>query len=240
MQPTVLFCADPFEPNKVDPDFEEELMAARKQGFSTLLFNYEDLTNPERAEQACKRIKVTDVLTPIIYRGWMLTPKQYSFLYEELLSKNYKLINTPAEYQNCHYLPDSLRFIETHTPKTVYERFSDEHSIARLKEKAQVFGNKAVIIKDYVKSEKHDWETACFVPDASDAVRLESTIRNLIRLRDKYLNEGIVVREFVELNDLTIHSKSGMPLAEEYRLSESVKRLLYTICKKYGDWPCNN
>lgn len=83
-----------------------------------------------------------------------------------------------------------------------------------LLEKTKVFGQKPVILKDYVKSEKHDWETACFVVNASDTDKLKKSITKLVELRDKYLNEGIAVREFIELNNLTIHSKSGMPLTE--------------------------
>lgn len=30
------------------------------------------------------------------------------------------------------------------------------------------FGDRPVIIKDYVKSRKHEWLGACFIPDASD------------------------------------------------------------------------
>lgn len=156
----------------------------------------------------------------------MLTPKQYAILYSDLLSKNYKLVNTPEEYQNCHYLPDSLKFIENRTPRTVFEKFDHETSIDTLIEKTKVFGPKAVILKDFVKSEKHDWETACYVPDASDTEKLKQSINNLIELRGKYLNEGIVVREFIALNDLTTHSKSGMPLTEEYRLFFFNKKLV--------------
>ena len=39
-----------------------------------------------------------------------------------------------------------------------------------------------------------------------------------LELQGPDLNEGIVIREFIPLNDLTIHSKSGMPLKQEYRL----------------------
>ncbi len=48
----------------------------------------------------------------------------------------------------------------------------------------------------------------------------------MVELRGHQLNEGIVVREFISLNDLTIHSKSGMPLTEEYRLFFFNKKLL--------------
>jgi len=37
-------------------------------------------------------------------------------------------------------------------------------------------------------------------------------------LRDNCFNEGIVIREYIELNKLVKHSKSSMPLSEEYRL----------------------
>lgn len=214
----ILFCESPFQANKVDEDFEDQFKAAKDNGFDTLLFNFEDLTKENGFAKATKRIRPSDELVKVIYRGWMLTPKQYSILYNDLRAKNYQLINNPVEYQNCHYLPDSLKFIEGKTPKTVFEKFEHEDSINKLLEKSKVFGRKPVILKDYVKSEKHDWETACFVADAANTDSLRKTIKNLIELRGKYLNEGIVVRAFVELNDLTVHSKSGMPLTEEYRL----------------------
>jgi hypothetical protein len=47
---------------------------------------------------------------------------------------------------------------------------------------------------------------------------LKKSIQNLINLRENNLNEGIVIREYIELNILAKHSKSGMPLSEEYRL----------------------
>lgn len=222
----ILFCESPFHPNKVDEDFEDQFVSAKENGFKILLFNYEDLISGNRFLLATKRIKPNNKLVSVIYRGWMLTPKQYSILYNDLLSKHFKLINTVEEYQKCHYLPDSLKFIESRTPKTVFEKFDNENSIDKLIEKSKIFGQKPVIIKDYVKSEKHDWGTACFVADASDTGKFKKSIIKLVKLRDKYLNEGIVVREFVELNDLTIHSRSGMPLKEEYRLFFCNKKLV--------------
>lgn len=228
----MLFCESPFQWNNVDEDFEDQFISAKENGFETLLFNFEDLTSEGRCLLATRRIKSQDKLAHAIYRGWMLTPKQYSILYNDLLSKKIKLINTVEQYQNCHYLPDSLKFIESRTPKTIFEKFDDENSLDRLLEKSKIFGTKSVILKDYVKSEKHDWETACFVSDVSDTNKLKQSITKLVELRGKYLNEGIVIREFVELNDLTIHSKSGMPLTEEYRLFFYNKKLIGI----YGYW----
>lgn len=225
-QPCILFCESPLEPNKVDPDFQEEFLCAQQNNFSAIIFNYEDLTNTERFDQATKKIKPAVDVTPLIYRGWMLTPEQYSKLFNSLLLKNYRLVNTVREYQNCHYLPDSLKFIAGKSPQTIYEKFIDSNSIDGLIEKAKIFQTRAVIIKDYVKSEKHHWETACFVQNAADSLKLKETINNLLQLRGKYLNEGIVIREFVELKNLTRHSISGMPLTEEYRLFFLNKKLI--------------
>jgi hypothetical protein len=224
--PCILFCEDPFESNKADPDYIEEFLVVKQLGFETLVFNFEDLTSEDRYEQATRKIKPAAGNKKVIYRGWMLTPKQYALLYNNLLKKNYKLINTVEQYQNCHYLPDSLQFIEGRTPKTIFKKIEDAHSIDKLVTAAKVFGSNPVILKDYVKSEKHDWETACFVPDATDAAQLKRSVEKLIELRGKYLNEGIVIRAFIELNALTIHSKSGMPLTEEYRLFFFNKKLL--------------
>ena len=222
----ILFCESPLQSNKVDEDFEDQFISAKENGFGALLFNFEDLTSTDRFALATKRITHNDKPARVIYRGWMLTPKQYSILYNDLLSKNFQLINTPEEYQNCHYLPDSLRFIESRTPKSVFEKFDNGNSIDKLLETSKIFGQNPVILKDYVKSEKHDWETACFVPDASNTNKLRSSIDKLVELRGTHLNEGIVIREFIELNDLAIHSKSGMPLTEEYRLFFCNKQLV--------------
>lgn len=224
--PYILFCENPIQSNLVDEDFNDQFVSASENGFKTLLFNYDDLISADRWSIATNRIKQNEEIANVIYRGWMLTPKQYAILYNQLLSKNYKLINTVEEYQNCHYLPDSLKFIESRTPQTVFEKYDNERSIDNLIEKSKIFGDKAVILKDYVKSEKHNWETACYVKHASDINSLKQSINKLIELRDKYLNEGIVIREFVGLNDLTIHSKSGMPLTEEYRLFFCNKKLV--------------
>jgi hypothetical protein len=43
-------------------------------------------------------------------------------------------------------------------------------------------------------------------------------IEQFLQLQGNDLNEGIVIREYVELENLTIHTKSGMPLKQEYRL----------------------
>ena len=129
-------------------------------------------------------------------------------------------------------MPDSLRFINSYTPKTVFQRIETVNDINLVIEKSRIFCGKPVIIKDYVKSEKHYWDTACFVKNSSDTGKLKETINNFIELRGDSFEEGIVIREYVELNNLAKHSKSGMPLSEEYRLFFCNQKLLHT----YSYW----
>ncbi|GHT69816.1 hypothetical protein FACS1894110_20040 [Spirochaetia bacterium] len=218
----ILFCENPLAHNRVEPDFEPEYTASKQNGFEPLLFNYDEFLR-KNYETAIKKVSKNKSKEKIIYRGWMLTPVQYSTIYEILLNKNYELLNTGKEYQNCHYLPDSLKYINGYTPVTIYEKTGN---ISALIERASIFSDRPVIIKDYVKSEKHNWDTACFVKNASNKNDLKEKINNFMELRGEYLNEGIVLREYVELNNVTTHSKSGMPLSEEYRLFFMYNRLL--------------
>ena len=206
----LLFCEDTLNSNNVDTAFIEEYEAAKNNDFYVLLYNFE--------KKLLRKKKANNETEIIIYRGWMINPTEYKILYDDLLAKNYRLINNPIEYQNCHYLPDSLKFIEKYTPKTIFQKIENKNDVDILVEKTKIFNGNSVIVKDYIKSEKHYWDTACFVANSNDKIKLTMIINNLIELRGDYLNEGIVVREYIELNNLTKHSKSGMPLSEEYRL----------------------
>lgn len=215
----ILFCDNPLDNKAVDPDFADEFAAAKENGFTAHLFSFEKLTQDENALASIGKVKPHESLRTIIYRGWMLKPKQYSALYEGLLSKNFKLINSPTEYQNCYYLPDSYRFIKEYMPETVWLSVRNQQVDYK-----QVFGSMAlfadspVIVKDFVKSQKHYWETACYIPSASDENKVKAVIEKFVKLQGADLNEGLIIREFVALNDLSIHSKTRMPLKQEYRL----------------------
>ena len=216
--PVILFCEDPFNSKHVDPDFLEQYEAALKVGFTAIFFSFDELIQGDNPERAIRKINPSEKQVEVLYRGWMLTVAQYETLFDLLRSKNYWLINNPTAYRHCHYLPENLSVIRAFTPETISRKIENERDIDLLIQQASIFGEKPVIIKDYVKSEKHHWETACYVKNAADNSLLKNAIQTLITLRGNSFNEGICVREFVELKPLTIHTKSGMPLTEEYRL----------------------
>lgn len=210
----LLFCDSVIDPKQVEPDYEQEYQTSKALGFKTLLFSLEEL-NDGTPKAALKYIPTQDHNTKAIYRGWMLTPIVYTTLYNALLHKNITLQTTPQAYTHCHYLPETYTKIKAHTPKTLWTTDVTPNAITAL---AKPFGNTPIIVKDYVKSEKHHWEDACYIPDASNTTQVHKVVNRFLELRGRYLNKGIVFRQFETLEHLTTHSKSGMPLTKEYRL----------------------
>jgi hypothetical protein len=214
----ILFCSNPLNSKEVDPDYKSEYLAAKKVGLSIDLINFEDIieNNPQKA---VKKIASSEVEEIGIYRGWMLSPANYEKLYNELLLKGIRLINNPMNYKHCHYLPESYSKIMDYTPKSTWiEKEALNTSFENLYELTKSFGHNPVILKDYVKSCKHQWNDACYIPDAADKENLNRVVRNFIELRGEDFEGGIIIREFVNLEFLTEHPKSNMPLSKEFRL----------------------
>jgi hypothetical protein len=80
------------------------------------------------------------------------------------------------------------------------------------------FGEKPIIVKDYVKSRKHEWNEARYIPSASDRQVVERVVTRFLHVQGEDLNEGLVFREIIDFEPLASHSKSHMPLTREFRL----------------------
>tara|TARA_Y100001933_G_C18867495_1_gene508557 strand:+ start:47 stop:937 length:891 start_codon:yes stop_codon:yes gene_type:complete len=210
----IIFCDSVFDNNIIEPDYEKEKNSALKNGLQFSLISYEELV-AGNTSKALKNISKKESEEFGIYRGWMLTPEEYNNLFEGLLTKGIKLINSTSNYKHCHCLPESFHLIKLKTPKSVWTTNLDESNILKL---AKEFGQNPIILKDYVKSEKHNWEEACYIENANDKSKVKSTVSKFLELRSNSLNQGIVFRQFEKLQFLTNHSQSGMPLTLEYRL----------------------
>ena len=214
----VIYCSDPLRPRQVDDAYADELAAAEQVGFEHALVSYEALVDERDAERAVRRAPEQPQETLAIYRGWMLRPEQYAQLYQALLDKGIRLISDPAQYRHCHYLPESYAAIAGQTPRSVWLPTGPELDMDRVMALLEPFGDLPVIVKDYVKSRKHEWNEACFIPSATDRAEVERVVRRFMELQGPDLAEGLVFREFVDLQPIGSHPKSGMPLTEEYRL----------------------
>lgn len=231
----IIYCDNVFDNKIIEPDYENEKQSAINAGFDFSLMSFEELTDGN-VLTALRFVKESESKEFGIYRGWMLTPNQYKNLYIGLLKKNIELINSPVEYKHCHYLPNSYNKIESKTPKSNWTTELTNESILEL---IKDFGEAPIIVKDFVKSEKHNWEEACFIPNASNSDNVKSIVDKFIELRGDSLNEGLVFRQFEELEFLTNHSKSGMPLTKEFRIFFANKKIVkvfdYWDEGEYGD-----
>jgi hypothetical protein len=214
----VIFCNDPLKPRQPDEAYLAEVNAVKALGLDYALVSYEALVSEHDSAKAVRR--VPDEAQPQLglYRGWMLRPAQYAELYPALADKGIRLINSPSAYTHCHYLPESYSTINASTPKSVWLKLTDDLPIDEIMALLQPFGTGPVILKDFVKSQKHYWHEACFIPSAADREAVERVVRRFLELQGEFLNEGLVFREFVEFEPLTTHAKSGMPLTKEFRM----------------------
>ena len=214
----ILFCSDPLAPAQSDRAYDAEVAAARANGLEFELVNFERLTRDGNAALATRRINAREAPETAIYRGWMLQPRDCQLLYNALKERNLILINDPDAYRHCHYLPESYSIIQELTPQTIWMPLDGEPDFDLIMLKLQFFGNNPVIVKDYVKSRKHEWLEACYIPDASNRDEVERVAKRFLGLQGEELNEGLVFRQWIDLKQIGKHPRSEMPLAREFRL----------------------
>nr|WP_315036957.1 ATP-grasp domain-containing protein [uncultured Lachnoanaerobaculum sp.] len=202
-----IFCSHPLNKKSVDEDYMEEYQAAGLN-HSCALFSYEDL------EVGKLSLYGEDIKGLTIYRGWMMSPNMYENFYNLLLERGIQLINTPKEYAKYHLLPGWYKDFERCTPFSIWSESKNIQDVLKLTDGLEG----AFIIKDYVKSRKHEWYDACFIKDIRDKENTERVINNFINRQDSNLEGGIVLRKFESLKSIGNHKDSGMPISEEYRI----------------------
>lgn len=199
----ILFPSEPYELKTLDPDFADQREAARAAGFETALIDTDEM-----------RVAANGLTGPCLYRGWMLTPKRYGDMCELLARRGLELLTSPEQYRYCHYLPEWYNDFREETPQSLWTVGSDYE----LGAVAKTFGQRALVLKDYVKSEKHYWKQACFIPSAQDPDHARSVVEKFLELRYGEPEGGLVFREFLPFQSIGTHQTSGMPLTLEYRL----------------------
>lgn len=211
-----LFCNHPLYPRRADEDYEEEFQAARKRGYSCALFSYEDLAAGELT------LYGEEISGLTIYRGWMMKPAMYRDFYERLEKRGIALINAPEEYEHYHLLPRWYDDFKNETAESVWtagDRVEDVLLAGR-----QLTGS--WIVKDYVKSRKHEWYEACFIKNIQEESAFRKTAETFIARQGEDLVGGVVLRKYEKLRQIGFHEQSGMPLAEEYRVFVYAGRIL--------------
>jgi hypothetical protein len=219
--PRILFPSNPLQPRKADFDFEQQQRAALDAGFETGIVDTDRCELARGASQG-----------PALYRGWMVSADRYRDLFDALGAHGVRLLTDPHAYRFCHHLPGWYAKLEGHTPRTAWFPDGRDWTPELVTEQ---LGDGPLIVKDYVKSAKHYWHEACFIPNPES---LEGVARKFLELRGEDLEGGLVFRHYLPFASIGQHPKSGMPLTLEYRGFFWNGRLLYA--DRYwevGDYP---
>lgn len=231
----VVFCSDPFDPRRPDDAYADEAATVERLGIARALIDYEALVHEGDAARAVRRVTPRDGPALALFRGWMLTPARYAALHEALASRGLALINSPDAYRHAHHFPASYPVIAGRTPASVWTPYGPDTSIGDIMTLLRPFGDRPLVLKDYVKSRKHEWAEACYIPSAADRAAVERVVRRFVALQGDDLNEGLVFREYAPLEPLGAHPRSGMPLSREYRAFYLDGRPVYRTAYWEGD-----
>ncbi|MGW7637756.1 GNAT family N-acetyltransferase [Streptomyces decoyicus] len=207
-RPLLLFPGDPLRPRLgaapgrrlgADPHFAAEAAAAQSAGAATAVLDHEALAAGD-AEGAVARVPRD--AGPVWYRGWMLPAGRYTELSAALTARGCRLLTSPAAYRSAHELPGWYATFRALTPHSVWLPCAPGRPPERaaLAELAEAFGAaggpRPLVVKDWVKSRKHEWDEAAYVPDAADTERLASVVGRFVDLQEEFLTGGVVLRAF--------------------------------------------
>jgi hypothetical protein len=186
----LLVPSDPLRPRRPDPHFAPEAAAAPGLGFDVAVVDHDALTRPDGAAEAVRRVPGG---ATAIYRGWMLRPERYAAFAAALADRDVTLRTTPAAYRAAHELPGWYGAFRAHTPESVWTQSASLDELAAL---AAGLGTGAAVLRDHVKSAKHDWHGAAFIPDVTDEAAVRRVAARFLELRGEDLAGGLVLRRF--------------------------------------------
>ncbi|WP_328791953.1 ATP-grasp domain-containing protein [Streptomyces sp. NBC_00273] len=192
---TVLYCRDPLNERRADAHFAAQARQLRDAGGTALLIDHDALLAGD-AERAVAR--VPEGAGAVWYRGWMIPSGHYAALDAALRRRGGELVVTPEAYRRAHELPGWYETFAGLTPVSGWlpaaaGAVPDPEGLAAL---VAGLPPGAAIVKDYVKSRKHEWDEACYVPDLADRAALNRVVARLVELQGEFLAGGVVVRAF--------------------------------------------
>ncbi|MFI5865137.1 ATP-grasp domain-containing protein [Streptomyces sp. NPDC051546] len=195
MSTTVLYCCDPLNGRRPDAHFAEEARAVRSAGGGVGLIDHDALLAGE-AGRAVAGVPAGS--GPLWYRGWMVPAGRYAALDEALRERGNALRVGPEAYRRAHELPGWYEAFAGLTPPSRWLATPPGKTPepARLADAAAALPSRAGIVKDYVKSRKHEWAEACHLPDLADRAAVHRVVNRFVELQGEDLAGGVVLRAF--------------------------------------------
>lgn len=225
----LLFPRNPMMKKLPDSLFEHEYDAAQSLGFACLLFSEEVLSH-EGADQAMRMLPEGGG-EPLLYRGWIFSEEVYREFFQAVSSRRYRLVSTPEQYAEVTYFPNYYSKIREASPPAVWTDTADAYLAWS---RSRQLGDGPFVLKDHIKSAKHRWHDACFVPQGAGREQFESIAEALQREQGSSFHRGFVVKQYVPLRSRGT-SPREYPMNEEYRLFFWHRQLL--TASHYHDQP---
>lgn len=210
----ILFPSRPGHIGEVDSAFAAERDAAVKAGFA---IGYVDIAGASFGDSlsVSSNVRKGD---KALYRGWILRPEVY-----QELSTRADLVTSPTDYERTYSLPKWYgEFGAMLTPPTSWIGERSGLPIAEYVQLVCAVVKKdhlraPFIVKDYLKSRKHEWYDSCYADTFEDLTRV---VTNFVtrQLQDNSFVGGVVVRECVPLAKIGVHPKTQQPLGDEVRV----------------------
>jgi hypothetical protein len=177
-----LFPSDYFKPQRVDSAYTEQCDRLQASGFDTSVISLENL-----ALGTAKIYPQPDPDERLIYRGWMISPDDYSLLVNAVRNTGADLWIDRDEYLRTHYLPNWYPLLPDLTPETYW--FNTD---ADLESELIKLGWHQFFIKDYVKSLKTSIGSII-----NDPAEISTVVAEMQKFRGT-IEGGICVRKFEE------------------------------------------
>lgn len=210
----ILFPSHPLHRCQADPEYAAEYQAATAAGFACELYDVDRLREgnaPAALEQCARAAEPSEA---ILHRGWMLRCWAYGSLHRELLALGYQPVVSPVQYAEAHYLPNAYPLLAGHTPES---RWLAGNDVRAAWEVYQELSDGDVIVKDFVKSAKHRWQDACFIPARTPYARFKDVLLTMLYVRGDAFEKGFVFRRVHPLACNGVHV-CGRPKHDEVRL----------------------
>ncbi|MFJ8886642.1 ATP-grasp domain-containing protein [Streptomyces sp. NPDC102402] len=194
--PGFLFCRDPLRRGHPDPRFAQEVAAARRAGARIALLDHDALLAGDTRAATGRVARDSGAYG---YRGWMIPPGRYEELERTLTGRGCSLLTDASAYRTAHELPGWYEAFAGLTPRSVWRALSAGEALPGPAVWSGLAGSLAPgpgIVKDFVKSRKHEWHEACFVPELADVDRLTGVVGRFVELQGDFLAGGVVLREY--------------------------------------------
>ncbi|MFE7241304.1 ATP-grasp domain-containing protein [Streptomyces sp. NPDC057580] len=200
-----LFCSDPLRSTRPDAQFAGEAETVRECGGRVALLDHDALL---AGDLGAALARVERGSGPYWYRGWMIPASRYEELERALTARGCSLMTDASAYRRAHELPGWYEVFAGLTPRSVWRPVAvngsasgDEAPAALtasvvLAALAEPLGAGPGIVKDFVKSRKHQWHEACYVPELMDRAHLASVAGRFCELQGDSLAGGLVLRAY--------------------------------------------